>query len=250
MIKCLTLILFTAVPALSHVGISPEGGPSGGRFTGYFRIPHGCDGGSTDRVTIEIPAMEDANGVMQPLISVKPEMPDESWTITTENRYLDPPVEYHGLVNKTVSKIVWSINEGEDSIPNHMYKLFGVSFKIPDVPPGRYPFNVKQHCDNSDGTGEGTLDWSDLSQDAKRPPPRFVVTEAAADDGHGSHGGESHKSEAGSDVFMYDHSMMLETEKSQMDSTRAMSIASLVIGSVGFLLGCASMVMKKKKDVK
>lgn len=247
MIKLLTLTLF-AVPASSHVGISPPGGPSGGRYTGYFRVPHGCDGASTDKVTIEIPAMEDANGVMQPLISVKPEMPDDSWTITIENRNLDPPVEYHGLVNETVSRIIWRIKDGEKSIPNHMYKLFGVSFKIPDVPPGQYPFNVQQHCENSDGTGEGTLDWSDLSEDAKRPPPRFVVTEAAADDGHG-HGSHGGGAEADGDMFMFDHSMMLESEKDQMDSTRAMSITSLVIGSLGFLLGCASMAMKKKKVV-
>jgi len=253
MIQLFSLIVLAAVPASSHVGISPPGGASGGRFTGYFRIPHGCDGASTDRVTIEIPAMKDAEGVMQPLISVKPEMPSKAWTVTTEYRILDPPVEYHGLVNKTVSKIIWTINPGYKSIPNHMYKLFGVSFKIPAVPEGRYPFNVQQHCDGSDGTGEGMLDWSDLSEGAKRPPPRFAVTKTAEDDGHGSHGSSETMNDSSShmgghgeamEALNQGKSMMLETEKNKMDTNKAMGIAGLVIGSAGFLIGCVSMFMK------
>jgi len=181
MIKAFALLLLSSVPAWSHIGIMPPGAPSGGRYTGAFRIPHGCDGASMDRLTLTIPAMLDAEGVEHPLLSVKPQMPDGNWKITMESRTLDPPyMDYKGNpVNETISKIIW---EGTDPLPNEMFQFFGVSFKLPPVPEGDYLFPIRQDCLNSDGTGEGYNDWSDLSEGAKRPPPRFVVTESDADD--------------------------------------------------------------------
>jgi len=259
MFKTVSLILLAAAPASSHVGVSPPDAPSGGRFTGAFRIPHGCDGGSTDRVTIEIPEMMDADGVSRPLISVKPEMPSGRWDITIEMRTLDTPVEYHGTVSETVSKIVWNLADGAVALPTHMYEFFGVSFKVPAVPPGRYPFNVRQDCLNSDGTGEGFLDWSNTTEGAKRPPPNLIVTEAQ-DDGHGSHSamGDDPDSEDGNtahtpghysnhgeamEAFNMDHSMMLESEKSTMDVNRGLGVASLVV-AIGALLLAAYGVLK------
>lgn len=275
----LTILLATfIVPASSHVGISPPGAPSGGRFTGAFRIPHGCDGASTDKVTIEIPAMPDADGKMHPLLSVKPQMPDSRWSISMEYRAVDPPVDYHGLKNETVSKIVWTLNPDAKSLPTNMFEFFGLTFKLPEVPPGKYPFNVRQDCLNSDGTGEGFLDWSDLSEDAERPPPQFIVTEPE-DDGHGSHSAmttEDKNNDPDSEDGVMDHStmdhsnhgtidhsnhgvtavreeassMMLQAETDKMNSNSSLSIAALVVGIIALIAAVASVITKRSAPSK
>ncbi|KAF9109401.1 hypothetical protein BGX27_007658 [Mortierella sp. AM989] len=129
-----TLLIATS-SVEAHVTANPSAGVSGAYFQSNFRVPHGCDGNSTDSVTVEIP-----KGVT----SVKPRS-IYPWNATINMVPLETPITTPtGVVNTTVGSITWS----NGLILDSMYEDFGLQFKLP-VMEGPLYWRVYQHCVNN-----------------------------------------------------------------------------------------------------
>ncbi|KAF9349734.1 hypothetical protein BGX26_012009 [Mortierella sp. AD094] len=157
-----TLLIATS-SVEAHVTANPSAGISGSYFQSNFRVPHGCDGNSTDMVIIEIP-----KGVS----SVKPHAV-YPWNTTINMVALDTPITTPtGVINTTVGSITWS----NGLILDSMYEDFGLQFKLP-VMEGPLYWRVYQHCVNN-----GWNNWTSIPDSAGKTAgePAAVINVANA----------------------------------------------------------------------
>jgi uncharacterized protein YcnI/copper(I)-binding protein len=140
------------------------------------RIGHGCDGQSTQKVTITIP---------EGIISVKP-MPKAGWSLETITGDYAVEYENHGRkITSGVKQIIWSGNELDDG---HYDEFIFRARLTDDLQEGnKLFFPVVQNC------ADGELSWSETPADGqdphdlKRPAPGVMI-KAAADEHAGHHG--------------------------------------------------------------
>ncbi|MEV4763971.1 YcnI family protein [Micromonospora chokoriensis] len=96
-----TAVLGFAGPASAHVTVNPKEATQGGYARVAFRVPNESDTASTNKLEVVLP--ENA-----PVGSVST-MPVPGWTVATEKRKVDPPIEVHGSqLTEAVSKITWT----------------------------------------------------------------------------------------------------------------------------------------------
>ncbi|MEV1285538.1 YcnI family protein [Micromonospora sp. NPDC049679] len=108
-----------AAPASAHVSVNPKEATQGGYGRLAFRVPTESDTAATTKVEVVLP--ENA-----PVASVST-MPVPGWTVTTEKRKLEPPLEVHGSpVTEAVSKITWTAS-GDAGIKGGQFQEFPVS---------------------------------------------------------------------------------------------------------------------------
>ncbi|KAF9937699.1 hypothetical protein BGZ75_002109 [Mortierella antarctica] len=128
-----TLLLATS-SVEAHVTANPSVGVSGAYFQTNFRVPHGCDGNSTDMVIVEIP---------KDVTSVKPRA-TVPWTTAINMVPLAVPITTPtGTINTTVGSVTWS----GGALLDTMYEDFGLQFKLPKMEGPLY-WSVYQHCVN------------------------------------------------------------------------------------------------------
>jgi uncharacterized protein YcnI len=140
-------------PASAHVVVDPAAAPAGGYTKLTFRVPHGCDGSPTVKITVQI-----ADGVL----SVKPQV-HPGWEIAIKKKKLAKAVQLHGEdVTEVVSEVSWSGGPLADEYMDE----FGMSVKLPSIKGARLLFPVIQECK------KGTMSWT-----------------AARASGHGDHAG-------------------------------------------------------------
>ncbi|ORX92503.1 hypothetical protein K493DRAFT_376781 [Basidiobolus meristosporus CBS 931.73] len=140
------VVLLTLVnPAVSHITANPSAAYLNTYFQTAFRVPHGCSGSPTVKLTIDIP-----DGV----INVAPHQ-IYNWTISIAYRPLFPPVISEGaVVNQTVSSVTYS-----GYLDPTCYEDFGISMKLPaQVPNSILYFPAHQICVN------GSTDWTNTPQ--------------------------------------------------------------------------------------
>lgn len=164
----------TAVAALSHVVLDEPVAAAGASYRAVLRVGHGCDGASTNAMTVTIPA-----GFVgaQPL--VKP-----GWNISTKIGKLAEPYEMHGTkVTEGVQEITWTAKSPENAIPNALADEFVFRVTTPKKP-GATWFKVVQGCD------KGSNEWVEIpvaGQDAhslKSPAARLDILDVQAAGGH------------------------------------------------------------------
>jgi uncharacterized protein YcnI len=160
-------------PAGAHATVQLYGSEPGVGAYGhiFLRIPHGCEGRSTDTVEVTIPTG---------FTSVKPERKDGWKTrITRNEKGRITTISWHG-----------------GNLPDDHFEDFGLSVKYPEKP-GTYHLPTVQRC------GKASVAWDQIAkpgQDPKaleRPAPRVIVAED--DSGHGNgkvHGTQQHKGDA------------------------------------------------------
>ncbi|WP_406066966.1 YcnI family protein [Micromonospora sp. NBC_01638] len=114
-----TVVLGFAGPASAHVTVNPKEATQGGYARVAFRVPNESDTASTTKLEVVLP--ENA-----PVGSVST-MPVPGWTVTTEKRKVDPPIEVHGSpLTEAVSKITWTAT-GDAGIKPGQFQEFPVS---------------------------------------------------------------------------------------------------------------------------
>ncbi|MEV4494118.1 YcnI family protein [Micromonospora arborensis] len=121
-----TAVLGFAGPASAHVTVNPKEATQGGYARVAFRVPNESDTASTTKLEVTLPA--DA-----PLGSVST-MPMPGWTVATEKRKVDPPIEVHGSqLTEAVSKITWTAT-GDAAVKPGQFQEFAVSMgPLPQV---------------------------------------------------------------------------------------------------------------------
>ncbi|KAB0268088.1 DUF1775 domain-containing protein [Microvirga brassicacearum] len=164
-----TGLFVLCAPAFAHVSFETAQATQNATYKAVLRIPHGCAGEPTLKVSVRIP-----DGV----IDVKP-MPKSGWTLDTVRAAYAKPYSLRGTpVTEGVREIVWSGSLADDHFDEFVFQA-----RVTDaVPAGTdLAFPVVQTCAN------GTEAWTEIAaagQDAhalKNPAPtvRIAARESA-----------------------------------------------------------------------
>lgn len=153
--------LFISTLAQAHVTVEPKTAQPGQYAKLVFRVPHGCNGSETVKLTVQLPAGS---------ISVKPQV-HSGWKIKTKKSKLATPVQLHGTeVTEAISEITWSGGPLSDEYMDE----FGVSLKLPDKPGEKLVFPVLQTCK------KGSNNWAEAPEaghehHSKFPAPYLMM---------------------------------------------------------------------------
>lgn len=165
--RALAALLLLTAPAAAHVTFETPEAPAGGTAKFVLRVPHGCDGQATLRLSLRIP---------EGVFAVKP-MPKPDWRLETVTAPYARAYSSHGTpAAEGVTEIVWS--EGE--LPDAYYDEFVFRGSLADdlAPGSVLRFPAVQTC------ADGTEAWTDLSDDGAMPAPQVTVAAPAAAQGH------------------------------------------------------------------
>ncbi|MGC4854958.1 YcnI family protein [Micromonospora sp. DT4] len=165
-----TAVLGFAGPASAHVTVNPKEATQGGYARVAFRVPNESDTASTTKLEVVLP--ENA-----PVGSVST-IPVPGWTVATEKRKVDPPIEVHGSqLTEAVSKITWTAT-GDAAVKPGQFQEFGVSMgPLPKV--GSMVFKTLQTY--SDGNVSRWIDEPQPGgEEPEKPAPVLTLTAAAS----------------------------------------------------------------------
>ncbi|MET7951354.1 YcnI family protein [Micromonospora sp. NPDC005324] len=168
-----TAVLGFAGPASAHVTVNPKEATQGGYARVAFRVPNESDTASTTKLEVVLP--ENA-----PVGSVST-MPVPGWTVTTEKRKVDPPIEVHGSqLTEAVSKITWTAS-GDAGVKPGQFQEFPVSMgPLPQV--DSMIFKTLQTY--SDGNISRWIDDpAPGAEEPEHPAPVLTLAAAAAPSG-------------------------------------------------------------------
>ena len=167
MLKSISLaafsLLLAAGAASAHVTLETAEAKAGSTYKAVLRVPHGCDGSATVKITVKIP---------EGVIAVKP-MPHAGWTIDTVKSKYAKPYDYYGhALDEGVTEVTWS----GGNLPDAYYDEFVLRGMIAaDVPAGMIYFPVVQECE------KGVERWIEIpeagkdSDDYETPAPGLKV---------------------------------------------------------------------------
>lgn len=141
-------MLAAASPAAAHVTLEVQQAPANGIYRAVFRIPHGCDGAATTRVTIRLP-----DGVTE----ARP-MPKAGWTLRTVPRADAPPPATHGAI-APLAEVIWEGGRLEDA----HYDEFVIRMRLPDRPGELLYIPVVQDCPEG-----AQAAWVEIPQPGRR----------------------------------------------------------------------------------
>lgn len=168
-----TAVFGFAGPASAHVTVNPKEATQGGYARVAFRVPNESDTASTTKLEVVLP--ENA-----PVGSVST-MPVPGWTVTTEKRKVDPPIEVHGSqLTEAVSKITWTAS-GDAGVKPGQFQEFPVSMgPLPQV--DSMVFKTLQTY--SDGNISRWIDDpAPGAEEPEHPAPVLTLAAAAAPSG-------------------------------------------------------------------
>jgi uncharacterized protein YcnI len=137
---CALLSAFIALPAFAHVTLEHGETPVGAPYKAVFKVPHGCDGSTTVKLTVTIP---------EGVIAVKP-MLKAGWEIATQRGpYAKSYSYFHGAkFDQGVKEVTW----GDGKLPDAFYDEFVLSvFIAGDLKAGEILyFPVIQTCEKGE----------------------------------------------------------------------------------------------------
>lgn len=147
------LLATLIAPAAAHITLEQREARIGNFYKAVFRVPHGCDGAATTKLTLKIPA-----GV----ISVKP-MAKPGWRIDIKRGDYDKPYSYMEGAKFTQGprEITWS----GGNLPDAYYDEFVVlTFLAGELTAGTtLYFPVDQICE------KGAHHWTAVPVNGKAP---------------------------------------------------------------------------------
>lgn len=219
------LLFATSGVAAAHVGLSGTSTAAGSSSVLTFSSGHGCDGSPTTEFAIQIPA--DLNSATPTQLA--------GWDARKVMQPLDTPItDSHGnQVTERVDQVVYTAQEPLD---DGLRVAFEVSVRLPeDVAGTTLYFPTIQRC------VEGQHNWIETpatGQDAdtlESPAPALAVTAATGGNGHGPAGDHATDPEPAANPAQ------------ASNSGTALSIAALVAGVAGVLIGGAAFVRARPR---
>lgn len=146
------LSAFAPAPAAAHVTLEVQQAQAGSTYKAVFRIPHGCDGAATTRVTIRLP---------EDVTEARP-MPKPGWRLTTTPRSgagAAPAPTGHGAPPAQLAEIAWEGGPLEDA----HYDEFVVRMRLPNRPGEMLWLPVVQDC-----VGGAQSAWVEVPEPGRR----------------------------------------------------------------------------------
>ncbi|MFG1913836.1 YcnI family protein [Micromonospora sp. NPDC048898] len=165
-----TAVLGFAGPASAHVTVNPKEAAQGGYARVAFRVPNESDSASTTKLEVTLPDNAPVGSVST--------MPVPGWTVATEKRKVDPPIEVHGSqLTEAISKITWTAT-GDAAVKPGQFQEFPVSMgPLPKV--DSMVFKVLQTY--SDGEISRWIDPPATGgEEPEHPAPVLALTAAGA----------------------------------------------------------------------
>lgn len=168
----LALGVLGAAPAMAHVTVSADQPTSGSYAVLTFSVPHGCEGSSTTRVSIQVP--EGINAVTPTR--------NGFWAVDKVMADLDTPIEdSHG--NEITERVAEVVYTAEDPLPDGYRDAFELSLQIPTQAAGTtLVFPTVQTCE------QGEAAWIQVPADGQDPDelelpaPTIEVADATAEE--------------------------------------------------------------------
>jgi uncharacterized protein YcnI len=164
MLKSLAFAAFAlaAGTASAHVTLETPEATAGSSYKAVVRVPHGCDGSATVKVTVKIP---------EGVFNVKP-MPHAGWTLETVRGKYAKAYDYYGSkVDEGVTEVIWS----GGNLPDAYYDEFVFRGVLAGDLAGMLYFPTVQECES------GTERWIEIPEpgkdadDYEQPAPGLKV---------------------------------------------------------------------------
>ena len=140
-------VLAAAAPALAHPTLENQTATVGRPYKATFRVPHGCEGSATVKVTVQIP---------EGVIGVKP-MPKPGWQLkVVKGPYAKAYPYFHGEIREGARTVAWSGGK----LPDEFYDEFTfAAVMAADLPADtRLYFPLMQDCE------KGSARWADVAK--------------------------------------------------------------------------------------
>lgn len=153
-----------ATAAFAHITLEQGQAPAGSTYKAVLRVPHGCDGAATTKVTVRVP---------EGMFAVKPK-PLAGWELTTVTGTYAKPYDNHGTaVTEGVTEISWSGGK----LPDNWYEEFIFRGSLAgDLPAGPIYFPLVQECE--DGGVDRWIEIPAAGQDGdsvSMPAPSLTI---------------------------------------------------------------------------
>jgi uncharacterized protein YcnI len=143
-------LVVLATPSFAHVTLAVKEAPVGADYKATFRVPHGCKGSATVKLSVEIP---------EGMVGVKPQ-PKPGWQIEiVKGPYAKPYHHYRSEVTEGVKSVAWS----GGNLPDEYYDEFVLmGYLDKGLQPGSaLYFPTVQTCE------QGIERWIEIPADGK-----------------------------------------------------------------------------------
>jgi uncharacterized protein YcnI len=212
------LILSFALPAAAdaHVTVQPTSVPAGGEDTRLaVRVPNEMDNASTVKLDLQLP----------PGFAEASFEPNPGWTVKVTKAKLATPIHTDdGDITEGVTRITWTGDGKDGSIPSGGFKDFGLSVLVPGKAGDKLTFKALQTYSNGK-----VVRWIG-PPDSDTPAPVVDVTAAA---------GDAPAAATATPAAATPAPTSAPAQKSS--SSNGLAISALIVGVLALILGAAAM---------
>jgi periplasmic copper chaperone A len=161
-------LLAAPAAAQAHVTVQPTSVPAGGEDTRLaVRVPNEMDNASTVKLEVQLPP-----GFAEASVE-----PNPGWTVKVTKTKLATPIHTDdGDITEAVSRITWTGDGKDGSIPPGGFKDFGLSVLVPGKAGDKLTFKALQTYSNGD-----VVRWIG-PEDSDNPAPVVSVTAPAGEE--------------------------------------------------------------------
>lgn len=234
----LLAVLAAAPVAGAHVTVSTDNPTAGGYAIANIKVPHGCDGKATTKLTVKLP-----DGVTSFAAGRSP-----FWTSEVKMRTLDEPIEGgHGdKITEVASEVVYT---AETPLPDGDLDILPASIRWPDTE-GPVYMPIVQDCEGGASSGWIEVPAEGESGDELEMPAPMV--ELAPAGGHG-HDADDAKDDAkhaddeeGDDEVEAAAAVDTSDLEDDVDAATKLGYAGLGAGALGILIGLGAFMRRRK----
>ena len=148
------MLAFATSTASAHITLETGEAVAGSAYKAVFRVPHGCEGSATVKITVKVP---------EGVIAAKP-MPHAGWKLDIVKGKYAKSYDYYGSkLDEGVTQVSWS----GGNLPDDYYDEFVLRGMLAaDLPEGMIYFPVVQECE------KGVDRWIEIPE-AGQPEPEM-----------------------------------------------------------------------------
>ena len=226
------VLLWGATGASAHVSMSASDTAAGAFTILTFSVPHGCEGSSTTKISIQMPEQ----------INAATPTRTANWEVAKTMQTLDQPItDSHGNeITERVGEVVYTATT---PLPDGYRDAFELSVQLPDAPGETLVFPVVQTCEKGETAWVEIPDEGQSEDDLEAPAPSIEVTDAADGDGHS----DESAAETETDTAAAESTDDAATD-SEDDGTPAVTWVALGVGAVGLATGGVALARTRRPE--
>jgi uncharacterized protein YcnI len=213
------LTVSMALPAVAgaHVTLQPTSLPAGAADTLLaVRVPNELDNASTVKLDLQLP----------PGFAAVSYEPNPGWTANVTKTKLATPIHTDdGDISEAVTRITWTGDGKDGSIPPGAFKDFGLSILVPGKAGDKLTFKAIQTYSNGK-----IVRWIG-APNSDTPAPTVDITAAS---------GAIHPAAAATPA-------PTAAPAAKSSSTNGLAITALIVGALGLAIGAAALMTSRRR---